>query len=208
MVVAKLYRDGHLREASQWLFVPGVAVVVLTGIAWDLIAQGITPRWVGGALNLVTSTGFACVLISCLAPQSGTRRATSWRPLRVVGAMCFSIYCWHFLVLQVSNPNSLEISRVGLFLLTTAGITILSYRFIEFPQKTWRALLMLRRNEGWKQRLASYKPANLCLKDHAKHTRSEDDAPKSDLGDHSRSVCRRVGCGCLRAGGAAGLLRN
>lgn len=139
------------------------------------------------------------------APLRGTGRATSWRPLRVVGAMCFSLYCWH---VQVSNPNSLEISRVGLFLLTTAGITILSYRFIEFPQKTWRALLMLRRNEGWKQRLASYKPANLCLKDHAKHTRSEDDAPKSDLGDHSRFVCRRFGCGCLRAGGAAGLLRN
>jgi peptidoglycan/LPS O-acetylase OafA/YrhL len=143
MIVAKLYRDGHLREASQWLFVPGVAVVVLSSIGWDLIAQGITPTWVGGALNLVTSTGFACVLISCLAPRSGTGRATSWRPLRVVGAMCFSLYCWHFLVVQVSNPNSLEIRQVGLFLLATAGIALLSYRFIEFPQKTWRSLLMV-----------------------------------------------------------------
>jgi peptidoglycan/LPS O-acetylase OafA/YrhL len=33
--------------------------------------------------------------------------------------------------------------RVGLFLLTTAGIAILSYKFIEFPQKTWRSLLMV-----------------------------------------------------------------
>src|SRR5215471_12040963 len=32
MVVAKLYRDGHLREAARWLFLPGVAVVVLSGI--------------------------------------------------------------------------------------------------------------------------------------------------------------------------------
>src|SRR5262249_29698301 len=74
MVVAKLYRDRHLREASQWLFVPGVAVVVLSGIGWDLIAQGIAPRWVGGVLNLVTSTGFACVMMSCLAPGSGAGR--------------------------------------------------------------------------------------------------------------------------------------
>lgn len=143
MVVAKLYRDGHLREALQWLFVPGAAVVVLSGIGWDLIAQGIAPRWVGGPLNLVTSTGFACVMISCLVPRSSTGRATSWRPLRVVGAMCFSLYCWHFLVVQVINPNSLEIKRIGLFLLATAGISILSYRFIEFPQKTWRSLLMV-----------------------------------------------------------------
>ena len=143
MVVAKLYRDGHLREASQWLFVPGVAVVVLSAIGWDLIAQGIAPRWVGGVLNLVTSTGFACVLMSCLAPWSGAGRAASWRPLRVVGAMCFSLYCWHFLIVQASNPNSLEIRRVGLFLLTTAGIALLSYRFIEFPQRTWRSLLMI-----------------------------------------------------------------
>ena len=34
MVVAKLYRDGHLREALQWLFVPGVAIMVLSGISW------------------------------------------------------------------------------------------------------------------------------------------------------------------------------
>jgi peptidoglycan/LPS O-acetylase OafA/YrhL len=57
--------------------------------------------------------------------------------------MCFSLYCWHFLVVQVINPNSLEIKRIGLFLLATAGISILSYRFIEFPQKTWRSLFMV-----------------------------------------------------------------
>jgi peptidoglycan/LPS O-acetylase OafA/YrhL len=57
--------------------------------------------------------------------------------------MCFSLYCWHFLVVQVINPNSLEIKRIGPFLLATAGISILSYRFIEFPQKTWRSLLMV-----------------------------------------------------------------
>jgi peptidoglycan/LPS O-acetylase OafA/YrhL len=57
--------------------------------------------------------------------------------------MCFSLYSWHFLVVQVSNPNSLEIRQVGLFLLTTAGMAFLSYRCIEFPQKTWRSLLMI-----------------------------------------------------------------
>ena len=141
MVVAKLYRDGHLREGLQWLLVPGAALVALSGIGWDLIMQGIAPRWVGAFLNLVTSTGFACVVISCLTQQSGTGRAISWRPLRVFGAMCFSLYCWHFLVVQVSNPNSLEIRRVALFLFTTAAISLLSYKFIEFPQRTWRSLL-------------------------------------------------------------------
>jgi hypothetical protein len=47
------------------------------------------------------------------------------------------------LVVQVSNPNSLEIRQVGLFFLTTAGMAFLSYRFIEFPQKTWQSLLMV-----------------------------------------------------------------
>jgi hypothetical protein len=39
------------------------------------------------------------------------------------------------LVVQASNPNSLEIRRVGLFLLTTVGTAFLSYRFIEFSTK-------------------------------------------------------------------------
>jgi len=68
--------------------------------------------------------------------------------------MCFSLYCWHFLVVQVINPNSLEIKRIGLFLLATAGISILSYRFIEFPQKTWRSLLMVEPNWFEAKRLA------------------------------------------------------
>jgi hypothetical protein len=71
----------------QWLFVPGVAVVVLSGIGWDLIVQGIAPRWVGGLLNLVTSMGFACVMISCLAPRSGARAAV---------ILCRSIRWSHF----------------------------------------------------------------------------------------------------------------
>jgi peptidoglycan/LPS O-acetylase OafA/YrhL len=49
------------------------------------------------------------------------------------------------LVVEMSNPNSLEIKRVGLFLLATVAISLLSYRFIEFPQKTWRSLLMVER---------------------------------------------------------------
>jgi len=68
--------------------------------------------------------------------------------LRVVGAMCFSLYCWHFLIVEMTYPNSLEIGRVALFLLTTAGISLLSYRFIEFPQKSWRSLLMAKEHES------------------------------------------------------------
>jgi hypothetical protein len=55
----------------------------------------------------------------------------------------------------MTNPNSLEIGRVGLFLLTAAGISLLSYRFIEFPQKSWRSLLIAKENESSKLALTS-----------------------------------------------------
>ena len=154
MLIAKLYRDGQLRTL-RWLCLPGLALVLISGLSWDLIVQGTASRWLGGLLNLITSTGFACVIISCLAQHSISARAISWPPLRVIGAMCFSLYCWHFLIVEMTNPNSLEIGRVALFLLTTAGISLLSYRFIEFPQKSWRSLLIAKENESSKLALTS-----------------------------------------------------
>lgn len=147
VVVARLYVGGQLRETPRWLFALGIMFVVVSALGWDLTLQGNLPAATRAFLNLATSSGFACVLMSCLGERSRGAVLLSWRPLRVAGAMCFSLYCWHYWVMQATNPNSLQIKAGVTFLLITAGVSLLSYKFIEFPRTTWRTLM---RMEGQK----------------------------------------------------------
>ena len=143
IVIAKLYVDGRLREVPRWLCSCGVALVVASALGWDLAAQGILPTTTRAFLNLPTSVGFACVVMSCLAERSRIAGVVTLWPLRVAGAMCYSLYCWHYWVMQATGPNALTLGTVGRFLLITAAVSLLSYRFIEFPQAAWRFLLRL-----------------------------------------------------------------
>ena len=148
IVVAKLYVDRRLRSAPRWLGLYGAALVVSSAIGWDLIVQGNCPASLRVFLNLPTAIGFACLLISCLSEHSPVAAIVSAWPLRVAGAMCFSIYCWHYWIMQATDPNSLRFGRAVLFLAITGAVSLLSYKFIEFPQRSWRSLLRLELKES------------------------------------------------------------
>lgn len=143
VVIAKLYVDGRLQHVPRWVAYCGVALVLLSALGWDLVLQGIAPAPARAFLNLPTAAGFACIVMSCLSEDSRLAGfAASW-PLRVAGAMCFSIYCWHYWVMQATDPNSLLLRRMALFLLITFAVSLVSYKFIEFPTRPWRKLLRL-----------------------------------------------------------------
>ena len=59
--------------------------------------------------------------------------------------MCYSIYAWHGIVLNVMVPSISEVSTTFIFLPLFLGVTFvlaaLSYRYIEFgARENWRAL--------------------------------------------------------------------
>jgi peptidoglycan/LPS O-acetylase OafA/YrhL len=143
VVIAKLYVDGRLRNLPRWLPYCGAALVVLSALGWDLVLQGKAPAAARAFLNLPTAAGFACIVMSCLGEDSRVARFVRRWPLRVAGAMCFSIYCWHYWIMQATDPNSLVLRRMALFLLITLAVSLVSYKFIEFPDRPWRNLLRL-----------------------------------------------------------------
>ena len=122
----------------QWLFVPGVAVVVLSGIGWDLIVQGIAPRWVGGLLNLVTSMGFACVMISCLAPRSGARAGdlVSKHPVESFLPQSRRRRRWCELSVVIENSCNRAATRVALAVV----VVLMTMMTLEEPPAPFAAL--------------------------------------------------------------------
>jgi len=110
-----------------------LAVVVLGVAVWRLNANstfpGVLAWWPCAACALLLWTGQASVRG---APASWL----SWRPLRYVGDISYSLYLWHFpwlmLPLQLVHPISSPMARVVEVTGATA-CAVLSYHFIENP---------------------------------------------------------------------------
>jgi peptidoglycan/LPS O-acetylase OafA/YrhL len=71
------------------------------------------------------------------------------RPLQIIGMMCYSLYCWHQMVQRAMFPN-LSIPAENIlgwalyYLFLTFLISLLSYRFIEFPRTPAGDLFLLK----------------------------------------------------------------
>jgi peptidoglycan/LPS O-acetylase OafA/YrhL len=122
-----------------------LAVVALGTAVWRLNANsafpGVLAWWPCSASALLLWTGRASVKG---APASWL----SWRPLRYVGDISYSLYLWHYpwlmLPLQRVHPISSPMARV----VEVAGATVcavFSYHFVENPIRHSRRL----NRDGW-----------------------------------------------------------
>ncbi len=62
------------------------------------------------------------------------------RALQMAGIMSYSLYLNHYWLFEVMQPG-MNIGRLTLYGLAVIGLSILTYRFIEFPTKSWRQLV-------------------------------------------------------------------
>lgn len=145
IVLANLYVAGKLKRAPQWLVLAGVVLVYASSVGWDAMVFKWAPYQYAALLNIATSCGFAMIIAGCLAEGSFAARMVSVLPLRLAGAMCFSLYSWHFLLVDkfiTAEPFSLR-NNVAYWSVLIV-LSCASYRFIEFPNASWRTLLRLR----------------------------------------------------------------
>lgn len=134
MLIAWLYANGRLK-IKRPIAVMMCGLIVLIGVAifWDLRVQDRLSLFLVPVLNNGAQLGFGLLIVSGLATGSWPNRIFSIFWFRVLGVMCFSIYCWHGLLLKgymwghgFSLYRQIE---YWLVLLVLAGFT---YRFIEF----------------------------------------------------------------------------
>jgi len=151
MMLARLYVERRLsRRPGRWA-AAGVALVLLAWIGFDLVLRGFLPPLVRAGLNDVLDAGLCAVIYGALTPGTRLAACLSWPPLQRLGAMCYSLYIWHWPLLQLIAPDRAAMSparlavAVSLFLAATLAVAALSYRFIEFPAWRWRFAVAPRR---------------------------------------------------------------
>jgi peptidoglycan/LPS O-acetylase OafA/YrhL len=150
MLLARLYVERRLPRAAGPCLLAGAALVVLAWVGFDLTARHVLPSLLRAGLNDVLDAGFFLVAAAALVPGSRVGAALSWRPLQVLGMMCYSLYIWHWPLLhwimpdRAAMPADAFAAGVVAFLLATLLVGALSYRFIEFGRvRDWRRLFLL-----------------------------------------------------------------
>lgn len=145
MGVAYLYARRGLPSGTLSMFLGAVCCLVLSALAWDLRLQGRIPVVLTAILNNLTQAGCAGLIIVAIHPGSTFGRLISAWWLRILGAMCFSIYCWHSLLIRpafIADPfDPIRMLEFWVILLLLSAFT---FRFIEFAKtKSVRELFLL-----------------------------------------------------------------
>ena len=104
--------------------------------------------WIRPVDSTLFATFFAILLLNTISSPSSIRTFISTWPIQIVGCMCYSIYAWHGIVLNTVIPTGTSLSstwrEMPLFLILTATIATLTYRFVEFGRASdTRALFLL-----------------------------------------------------------------
>ncbi|MHB8293587.1 MAG: acyltransferase family protein [Acidimicrobiales bacterium] len=133
--------------ARRRLDMIGAAALAGLFAAMALLEQESWVTWRLGFAGVAAMAGMA-VLVAA-HPASRLAGVLSARPLRWAGARSYSIYLWHWPVIDLTRPHQdLSFGGPGLLLLRVAlilGLAEASYRFVERPWRTGAAQSLVKR---------------------------------------------------------------
>lgn len=147
MVVCYLYINKKIPHKPVIFFIAGISLIFLASTIWDLREQELIPKFISAFANNFSSIGFSLLVVSALQARGLASLILSAWPLRIFGAMCFSIYCWHGLLINnllLNNP--INFTNQFQFWTTLLLLSAATYKYIEFPnEKSMKKLFLLKR---------------------------------------------------------------
>ena len=153
MYVAKIFvsiRKETLRGSNRFLKVVVGIVGCGTAVALHEVFSG--ENWMHPMDTLLFCVSFSLVLLNVLLGSRSLQTAMSVWPLQLLGCMCYSIYAWHGIVLNSIIPSGASVhetlKEIPLFLVLTIFLSAITYRFVEFGQRSdVRVLFLLEHND-------------------------------------------------------------
>lgn len=139
IAVAIAFVKGKLPKWGDIYALAGVSLILATAILWDFQLQ--MPKFAAAFFNLGLQAGVVLIIVAALGKARFTQAVLSMWILRLAGAMCFSLYCWHGLLIgPTMQANPLKLQSIVSFWSALIVISCFSYRFIEFPTKSAREI--------------------------------------------------------------------
>jgi peptidoglycan/LPS O-acetylase OafA/YrhL len=128
------------------LLIAGVACLVPALAGFSLTSDGRLPTLFDAPLVTLLDIALAFVLAAALAGRSAVASIMNFRPLRVLGMACFSLYLWHFPILIALrlHIDPWDLPNLAAFFIFLGILSALTYRCVEFRSATdWKALFLI-----------------------------------------------------------------
>jgi len=122
--------------------IASLSILALGSYLWDLRKIGVLPTYFSAVLNNVIQLGFYLLIAGSLTSGSFLEKVFSWRTLQLLGLMCFSLYLWHVLFVDLLLYPRTYLN-FAIYFVTTFLFSALTYRFIEFRTQPFRKLFLL-----------------------------------------------------------------
>jgi peptidoglycan/LPS O-acetylase OafA/YrhL len=143
IAIAIAFVKGKLPRWGDMHALAGVFLILGTAVLWDFQLQ--MPKFVSAFFNFGLQAGVALITVAALGKARFTQAILSLWLLRLAGAMCFSLYCWHGLLIgPTMQANPLTLQSIVSFWSALIVISCFSYRFIEFPTKSVKEIFFLK----------------------------------------------------------------
>jgi peptidoglycan/LPS O-acetylase OafA/YrhL len=146
MLAAHVFAQRRAQFQSVWWLPVSGVLVALGATLWWYWANKLIPQTTaslcGPLLNVGIFLGFSHLLT---VPHGSSRLSAmlSARWLQLLGIMCYSVYCWHGIILLKLKPSYMNgVAEYLTYLGITLVLSWFTFRFIEFGHiKKWQDLI-------------------------------------------------------------------
>lgn len=143
MALCHVYVHGRLPARGQIAaLMAAVALLFVSAAAWDNVRVGRLPYTTAAIINDFVQAGFALAIGSVISgglPKI-LRRMFTAAPIQLCGMMSYSLYLWHMAGPVQRTAPWWDLKDVPVYFAILLLLAAMSYRYIEFPRKSWREL--------------------------------------------------------------------
>ncbi|WP_017540940.1 acyltransferase family protein [Nocardiopsis halophila] len=136
---------------GRWAGAAAAATAAAIAVIW-LLADGADTRWLFTGGLFAHSLASALLIGLCVqAPRTRLSRALSWRPLRWLGLVSYSLYLWHWPVIVLLSPERTGLegwARTAVVAAAAVALAALSKYLVEDPIR-FRARWARGRSGAW-----------------------------------------------------------
>ncbi|HBS47675.1 TPA: hypothetical protein DEO28_04925 [Candidatus Dependentiae bacterium] len=146
-VICKLYYENNkIFSYRSWaLFASGIFLFFVASLVGDLAWMGRISLYGRAFMYNFTQLSFFCLIVSAFNLKSSINYFFRVWPLRILGAMCFSIYVWHYMLVNTfCLLKNFNITNFLIYMFFMLSFSALSYRYIEFgKEKSLKKIFLL-----------------------------------------------------------------
>lgn len=137
-------KKATLHSYQQKIFFGSILVLIFACLYSHIVSANYFLIFENNLLQL----GFGMLTLSLLLSEGWGAKLFSFKPLQLLGMMCFSIYVWHGVLIKQLVSDQFNLLDYPFYFVVLFVLSAITYRFVEFGQESsFRKLFLFERGK-------------------------------------------------------------